>query len=410
MHSAYKTHFLIPLTLTVILIWTSNCNAQNNWAVIATPGSPDTVSTFDLANPGGTLNELGNVATNFNRGMDYFAADSFYYYVSTDTLNEPGDRGLWSWVNGVNTQIASVEFSDATNGDATWDEATSRFYVVVDDQDDTVGDSLYVWENIDSSPTFTEIGETGVSAFIGLAIDPSDGTLYGYDSLDDILYTIDTTTGAVTEVGESGVAVSTVGGMDFNADGSTLVCTASTVVYTVDKSTGAFTEVGNTGLNTTTVAFIVAEATPTDSDIPPTMVETFRGVEVDGPELSDFVESDDVVASYNPGFTIGPFEAPVWLIFDANDAAATGIRVESSAGTPGLEYTVEAFNWAANGYDVLATQVELFNNDQVVDFAITPADHVDTNGDIRTRLGWRRVGFTITFPWQVNVDQVVWTQ
>ena len=72
MHSAYKTHFLIPLTLTVILIWTSNCNAQNNWAVIATPGSPDTVTTFDLANPGGTLNELGNVATNFNRGMDYF--------------------------------------------------------------------------------------------------------------------------------------------------------------------------------------------------------------------------------------------------------------------------------------------------------------------------------------------------
>ena len=156
---------------------------------------------------------------------------------------------------------------------------------------------------------------------------------------------------------------------------------------------------------------ILAPAPPViEGDIPPAMVTTFRGVEVGDPQVSDFVDSDDGDASYLPGFTIGPFEAPVWLIFDANDADAAGVRVESSAGTPGLEYTVEAFNWAANGYDVLATQVELFNNDQVVDFAITPADHVDTNGDIRTRLGWRRVGFTINFPWQVNIDQVVWTR
>ncbi len=255
MNSACKTYFLLPLTLTAILIWTSNCNAQNNWTFIATPGSPDAITTFDLANPGGTLNQIGNVATNFNRGMDYFATDSFYYYVSTDALNNEGDRGLWSWVDGVNTQIASVEFQDGAGSDATWDEATSRFYVVVDDQDDIDGDSLYVWENIDSNPTFTEIGETGVISFIGIAIDPTDGTLYGYDSLDEILYTIDTTTGATTMIGGSGLSLASVGGMDFNADGSTLVLTAGNEVYTVDRKTGGLFLVGNVGQNTTAVAF-----------------------------------------------------------------------------------------------------------------------------------------------------------
>ena len=259
MHSTHKTYFLFSLTLTAILFWISNCNAQDNWTFIATPGSPDTITTFDLANPGGTQTAIGNVATNFNRGMDYFATDSIYYYVSTDTLNDKGDTGLWSWVNGVNTQISNVNFQDASGSDATWDAATSRFYVVVDDQDATDGDSLYVWENIDSSPTFTEIGETGVSAFIGLAIDPTDGTLYGYDSLDEILYTIDKTTGAVTMVGASGISVASVGGMDFNADGSTLVLTAGSDVYTVDKTTGAITLVGNVGQNTTAVAFNMFE-------------------------------------------------------------------------------------------------------------------------------------------------------
>lgn len=144
-------------------------------------------------------------------------------------------------------------------------------------------------------------------------------------------------------------------------------------------------------------------------DIPPTMFTTFRGIALSA-ALSDFVDSDDVVTSHNPGFTISNLEAPVWLIFDSNGAGATGVRVESSAGTPGLEYTVEAFNWAAGMYDIVGTQTELFGTDQVVNFPIVPADHVDTNGDLRTRIGWRRAGFTINFPWEVNVDQVVWTQ
>ena len=155
---------------------------------------------------------------------------------------------------------------------------------------------------------------------------------------------------------------------------------------------------------------ILAPAPPTGGgDIPPSMFTTFRGNLISA-SLNDFIESDDVSAMYNPGFVLNDTEAPVWLIFDGNGAGATGFQVESNAGTPGLEYTVEAFNFGSNAFEVVGTQLESFNMDQVQQFAITPADHVDANGDVRSRVGWRQVGFIINFPWVVNVDQVFWTQ
>lgn len=152
-----------------------------------------------------------------------------------------------------------------------------------------------------------------------------------------------------------------------------------------------------------------ASIATTTGFVAPDSYDVFRGSELNG-AVSDFSESDDVVASYNPGFTIGNFEAPVWLIFDGNAASAADIVVESSAGTPGLEYTAEAFNWANGAYDVVGTQVESFNTDQIVNFPVVAADHIDTDGAVRSRVGWRRIGFTINFPWQVNVDQVGWNQ
>ena len=103
-------------------------------------------------------------------------------------------------------------------------------------------------------------------------------------------------------------------------------------------------------------------------------------------------------------------QAPVWLIFDGNANAAMNFQIESQAGTPGLEYSVEAWNWANGSYDQVATQSESFNSDQVVAFAIAPADHIDAGGNVRSRVGWRQVGFTINFPWEVRVDQIGWNK
>ena len=161
-----RTSHLAAAAALTLAVSAASVNAQNNWTVISTAGSPDPVHTFDLSNPG-FATQIGTVATNFNRGADYFATDSFYYFVSTDALNNPGDRGLWTWVNNTNTQLATIDFSDGGDGDASFDAANNRLFVTVDDQDATTGDSLYVWDNLGGTPTFTEIGETGLTQLIG---------------------------------------------------------------------------------------------------------------------------------------------------------------------------------------------------------------------------------------------------
>ena len=127
-------------------------------------------------------------------------------------------------------------------------------------------------------------------------------------------------------------------------------------------------------------------------------------------QLSDFVDSDDVRARFNPGFVLNSMEAPVWLEFFANAPSAINFLVESQAGTPGLTYTVEAWNYVTTSYDVLGTQGEGFNADAVTTFALTSADQIDGGGDVRSRVGWRKTGLTINFPWEARIDQVGWNQ
>ena len=114
--------------------------------------------------------------------------------------------------------------------------------------------------------------------------------------------------------------------------------------------------------------------------------------------------------SFNPEFTLSNLEAPLWLEFFAVAPSAANFRVESSASTPGLIYTVEAFNFVTNSYDVIGTEIEDFGMDQLVEFVIDVNEHIDVNGDVRSRVGWRQDNFILNFPWTVNVDQMGWTQ
>lgn len=143
--------------------------------------------------------------------------------------------------------------------------------------------------------------------------------------------------------------------------------------------------------------------------VPPANYSVVRGIELNG-SIQAFADSDDSRSNYNPGFTINNTEAPVWLEFEANVSQASAFLVESNAGTPGLEYTVQAFNWTTMTYDTIGTVTESFSNDQVTSHPIVAADHIDSGGDVNSRVGWRVVGFTINFPWEVNVDQVGWNQ
>ena len=84
----------------------------------------------------------------------------------------------------------------------------------------------------------------------------------------------------------------------------------------------------------------------------------------------------------------------------------------SQANTPGLTGTLEAFNWNSNAYDVVEVSPASFNTDAVVtaDLSAGISDYVQTgSGSVRSRIGWRQTGFTLLFPWEVRLDQMLWT-
>ncbi len=138
--------------------------------------------------------------------------------------------------------------------------------------------------------------------------------------------------------------------------------------------------------------------------VPPSAYTVFRGVQLSG-DLSSFADVDGNVATFNPGFTINNTEAPVWLVFDANAPNATEITVTSTAGTPGIGIRAECFNWNTNAYvQVGAQQDESFNSLGKHTFGPLDPACIDGNGNVRWRIGWRKKGFTINFPWLITVD------
>ncbi len=140
----------------------------------------------------------------------------------------------------------------------------------------------------------------------------------------------------------------------------------------------------------------------------------YRG-RVIGGNLSDSFESDDCYLTFNPGLIVNSSEAPVWLIFDASlpSDGPTGLEIvmESNAGTPGLTSTLEAWNWISMAYEVVDVSVASFGSDTIVnvDLSSQISDYVQAeSAAVRTRVGWRKTGITINFPWEIRLDQLVW--
>lgn len=238
------------------LLCASAALGANDWAVISTAGDPDPITSFDLANPGGSNVNMGFVDGNFNRGMDFDTINSFYYYVSTDSLNDPGDRGLWYWNNGVNSQLATQGFSDSGDGDASLSADGSRFYITTDDGDATAGDSLYYWDNLNGVPNMVEVGETGLSQLIGIAVNPVTGIMYGYDSSTEALYSISQLDGTPTLIGFSGESISAIGGMDFSDDGNTLLLADDgDILFKVNIADGTMSASGDVGVNVSALSY-----------------------------------------------------------------------------------------------------------------------------------------------------------
>lgn len=101
--------------------------------------------------------------------------------------------------------------------------------------------------------------KTGTSTFLGLAEDPTDGTLYGYvaNGGNKDFVSVNKVTGAETVIGASIANVANLKGLTFKSDGTlyaevvavTTPCATTGTLYTVNKATGVVTSVG-THINT----------------------------------------------------------------------------------------------------------------------------------------------------------------
>ncbi len=109
-----------------------------------------------------------------------------------------------------------------------------------------------------ASATAFNVGETGP---FDLAFDPNTNTLYMNGIINDVLYTVDTTTGVATQVGAAvafGVGETVPTGLAFDPNTNTLYMTGVLTddLHTVDVTTGVATQVG------AATTFGVGEASP----------------------------------------------------------------------------------------------------------------------------------------------------
>ncbi|QWT46001.1 Ig-like domain-containing protein [Azospira inquinata] len=93
------------------------------------------------------------------------------------------------------------------------------------------------------------LGYSGVGALYDIATTP-DGKLYGITN-GDILYSIDTTTGAATKIGSSGIAGFASYGLVSDSNGLLYDFGTNGAIYTVDKATGKATYLDRFNVNNT---------------------------------------------------------------------------------------------------------------------------------------------------------------
>lgn len=173
-----------------------------------------------------------------------------------------------------------------------------------------------------------------------------------------------------------------------------------------------FAGFGNSSINGPMLAADFLTAIPSET-LAPSSFTIVRGVQVGGSN-ADLAASDDSHLEFNPGFTLNSSEPPVWINFEAstqiNDPNSMDVLIETGANTPGLFQSIEVFNFTAGvweGLDGRPSQTV----DGIVDLSMTGSLSrlVSETGEVRLSVNWRRVGFTILFPWEARVDHVQWS-
>ena len=140
-----------------------------------------------------------------------------------------------------------------------------------------------------------------------------------------------------------------------------------------------------------------------------------RGVLLDPSEgfFPKLCDSDDDRVRMLAGFTLNNLEPRVWLEGQSVIPAGSlgfNVRLESNAGTPGLQLRIEVLNHTTGMFDTFLVDTEAFNTDFARFFSIVgpnAANYISATNRVTARAGWKRDGFVINDPWEVRVDRFV---
>ncbi len=419
---------LIAFCLVALMTVVANGQSfygTNNLAEVVLGDAGDTLIQFDFATASyTTIGAIGGglaFDVGFG-GLDWPDSTGTGDLIGCVSYGSPGWTPDFYSIDPTDASATLIGSSVVAMTDLSLNKFDNKMYSIDD------ADVVYRDDNGDSIPE-TIVGTLPIGGLnVGLGFD-DNGDLYVQDVVTDSIYMVPS---ADVQAGDLSTNISTVvdsaamnydsnfsqgltfsGGVGYHAAINNTLVTAENYTF---NANGNYTFVSefpidlSTGFPEVEVGDLTLIPSSNIVTVRADSITIFRGILVSG-VLSDTFENDGNRMRFNPGFTINSAEAPVWLIFDGNaGTGATSIEVEvdSQAGTPNLAYTVELFNWNTNLYDIIGVTGESFGSDTTETFPGIVANHIDVGGEVRSRIGWRRIGFLLNYPWEVRLDRFVW--
>ncbi|MCH7527309.1 MAG: hypothetical protein IID39_07725, partial [Planctomycetes bacterium] len=147
----------------------------------------------------------------------------------------------------------------------------------------------------------------------------------------------------------------------------------------------------------------------------PANLRIIRGRQTSG-TLPDLFFSDDLRMLFQPGITLNPDEPPVWLELTASSVTETPTQLsfvlETQVDTPGVTQTISLFNYGANEYEEVDSRATPFGSDSAVEVIVDgdPSRFVDSETlELKAQLTWMPGPLVILYPWNLAIDQAIWT-
>jgi len=150
------------------------------------------------------------------------------------------------------------------------------------------------------------------------------------------------------------------------------------------------------------------------SVVDPTAYNVVRGLGLSG-SLSSLFSIDDQVLRVRQGPTLNTQEAPVQVVVTGTSPNPSPnvltFHLQAFANTPGLTGAIELWNYSTGQWVKLSSAATTTTESVLEASAPTPAQFVQPGtNQVQARVSWKQTGPTLSYPWNVSIDQAVWLE